>query len=194
MIHKDIQDSYNSGLSISEIAKKFERSPSGVKYILCKEGVIMRSISESVRIKHHTRLGSYTASLEKNIPDNLKTLYVTGLALYWGEGSKSGTTVAIANSDPDLILVFLDFLRTLCHIDEKRLYLLIHYHSDQNEEDLIAFWSKITKIQRSQFYASTLHRGSKKESTKRLKFGTISLRYSDSILLKEILSRIEEIK
>ena len=77
---------------------------------------------------------------------------------------------------------------------EKRLHILIHYHHGQNEKDLLVFWSNLTKIDQKQFYASTVHTKSKKDSTKRLKFGTISLRYADSLLLKDILEGINRIK
>lgn len=194
MINKEIKQLYVSGLSISEVAKKVKRSPSGVKYILLNECVVMRSRADAVRIKHHKRLDSYSCTISKKIPKKLINLYNVGLALYWGEGSKTGNTVAIANSDPSLILTFLEFLKKICNVDEKRLHILIHYHADQNEDDLIIFWSNLTKINKSQFYLGTKHSKPAKDSTKRLKFGTISLRYADSLLLKDILGRIEHIK
>lgn len=195
MVIKDkIKDAYISGLSIAEVAKKFKISCSGARYILLKGGVAMRSRSNAVRIKHHKKLNSFSCSIVKKIPKELNTLYIAGLALYWGEGSKSGNTIAIANSDPALIVMFLTFLRKICKVDETRLHILVHYYSDQKEKDLINFWSKITKINRSQFYISTLHKEKTKHSTKRLKFGTISLRYADSLLFKEILERINTIK
>jgi hypothetical protein len=194
MVNKKIKQLYLSGLSISEVAREMGRSPSGVKYILSKDRVRMRSRSDAVRMKHHKRLNSYSCSFPKKIPKELIKLYMVGLALYWGEGSKSGNTIAITNSDPLLILTFLTFLRKICNVDEKRLHLLIHYHSDQKEKSLVTFWSNFTKINKSQFYVSTLHKEKIKQSTKRLKFGTISLRYADSLLFKEILERIDTIK
>lgn len=184
---------YESGLSLAEVAHKLHMSPSGIRYLLAKESVIIRSRSDGVRIKHHKKLNSFSCRLPEIIPPNLYTLYIAGLSLYWGEGSKSGNTVAIANSDPLLITAFLSFLRDICHVDEKRLRILIHYHSDQKEEELITFWSRVTKIKRAQFYVGTVHQRNFKESTKRLKFGTISLRYADSLLLKDILQRIEKL-
>ena len=54
--------------------------------------------------------------------------------------------------------------------------------------------SKITKIRESQFYKTIIHKKTSKHSTNRFKFGTISLRYAGSVLLKEILLRIESFK
>ena len=188
-----IKKLYISGLSISEVATYVKMSPSGVLYYLKKENVTMRNRSEAVRMKHHARLHSYSVVLPKKVPKNLSSLYQISLALYWGEGSKTGNTVAIANSDPKLILFFLSFLRKICHVDETRLRILIHYHKNQNESDLINYWSSITKISKNQFYKSTLHKGNSQQSTKHLKFGTISLRYADSLLFKDLLTRIEEL-
>ncbi len=186
---------YLSGLSIAGVAKRMKLSSSGVVYKLKKEKVILRNRSEAVRLLYNQSSGSYSTLLPKDIPKDLQTLYYVNLALYWGEGSKTGTTVALTNSDPDLVASFLIFLRRVCQIDEKRLHAVIHCHEDHNQEELLLFWSKVTKIPKNQFYKSTLHTSHKKRSsTKRLKFGTISLRYSDSLLLGNLLARIELLK
>ena len=189
-----IKNLYLSGCSIFETAEKVKMSSSGVRYILVKEKIKIRLRSDAVRIKHHKKLNSQTSFIPSKIPKNLKDLYFISLALYWGEGSKGGNTVAITNSDPQLILVFLRFLRKICKVDDKRLHILIHHHLDLDEKDLISYWSNLTKINKSQFYKSTLHKNISKNSTKSLKFGTISLRYSDSLLLGDILDRIEKLK
>lgn len=38
-------------------------------------------------------------------------LHVAGCMLYWGEGNKGKNDLAITNSDPDLLRLFLRFLR-----------------------------------------------------------------------------------
>ena len=189
-----IKDLYAAGSSIAEVAKRLDLSSSGVKYHLDKENVSIRNRSDAVRIKHHKRLNSFSVSIPKKIPKSLSNLTLIALALYWGEGSKTGNTVAIANSDPHIILTFLSFLKKVCKIDETRLHILIHHHPDQDEGELISYWSTLTGIKPSHFYKSTLHSSGKKNSTRNIKFGTISLRYADSILLKEILERIEMMK
>ncbi len=189
-----IRELYLSSLSISEIGSRLSLSPSGVMYQLKKQGVPMRSRSEANRIKHNKMLDSFSAILPEDIPKTSLGLYLIALALYWGEGAKTSNTVAITNSDPEVIRTFLLFLRKICHIDDRRLRVLIHYHQNQNENELILYWSSLLVINPSQFYKSTLHKKSTKKSTNYLKFGTISLRYSDSLLHKEILARIKVLK
>ena len=51
---------------------------------------------------------------------------VIGAMLYWGEGYKGddknpAKLVDFANSDPDMIKIFLKFLRTVFKIDEKKI-------------------------------------------------------------------------
>lgn len=69
----------------------------------------------------------------------------------------------------------------------------MYYHSNQQEKELITFWSSGTNINKKQFYVSTVHKKSSQQSTKHLKFGTISLRYSDLPLLEDILERIRRL-
>jgi hypothetical protein len=193
-IEGKIKALYSANFSIAEVAEELNMSPSGIRYHLVKNGVNIRKRSDAVRVKHNKKLNSHSSHIPKNIPINLQKIYFIGLSLYWGEGSKTGNTVAITNSDPSLILSFLVFLRKICLIDEKRLHILIHYHENQNEDSLIRHWSEICKIPKAQFYKSSLHKKSSKKSTNYLKFGTISLRYADTVLFNELLIRIEQLK
>lgn len=154
----------------------------------------MRTRSDAVRLRHNTRLASHTSYFPDSIQKDLEHLYLVGLSLYWGEGSKTGNTIVITNSDPDIILIFVTFLRKVCHVDDTRLHPLIQHHSDQNQDDLVRFWSLLMNIPSSQFYKCTVKKSSSKESTKRLEFGTISLRYADSLLFKELLARVYSLK
>ena len=78
-------------------------------------------------------------------------LKIAGAMLYWAEGAKTGKTVDLANSDPELIRLFVTFLRTVCGVADSRLRALVYTHSDQDVEQQQAFWSTITGIPRGQF-------------------------------------------
>lgn len=76
---------------------------------------------------------------------------VLGLALYAGEGTKKGTTVGFANSDPRLILAFISWLRRFFEIDERKLRLKLYLHEGLDLEAAIEFWSQLTGIPANQF-------------------------------------------
>jgi len=83
--------------------------------------------------------------------------------LYWAEGSKAkGNTnrasLAFANTDPRLCLLFLTLLRASYPLDEKRLkvYLYLHYYHDQEETK--DYWSNLLKIPLNQFAKIRLKR------------------------------------
>lgn len=83
-----------------------------------------------------------------------REFFISGLMLYWAEGSKSGKALQICNADPSLIKFMMHWFRTALHISEDRFTGSIHYHEGQNEETIKQFWSRLTGIPLSQFNKS----------------------------------------
>jgi hypothetical protein len=66
------------------------------------------------------------------------------VAMYIGEGSKrSRNTVALSNSDSDVILLAEHWMRQL---SRNRLTYEVHHHADQAPDDLRRFWSRLLRI------------------------------------------------
>lgn len=81
-------------------------------------------------------------------------LFLTGVVLYWAEGSKqkpytTSTGVIFANSDPAMMRLFLRWLK-LIGIEEERISYELYIHETARERlhEIKLFWSKIlgTKI------------------------------------------------
>ena len=110
---------YTDNLCTREIAEKFGVSIDAVIYFMRKNNLKRRSFSQINKL----RFDNKPISFKKRPVDSdyLKELNIAGIMLYWAEGSKSGNkhTVDLANSDPDMISVFLNFLRKIYKIDEK---------------------------------------------------------------------------
>jgi hypothetical protein len=119
-------------------------------------------------------------------------LKIAGVMLYWGEGSKNGNSVAFANSDPAMVLLFVQFLKEICGIDKNRLHAILHYYPDHEEIVLKNFWSKTLDLPVEQFYRSHLHSKTKGSYKKKSRYGTLSVQYSDTRLLRLIKSWIVE--
>lgn len=177
---------------MAQIADRLCISPSTVVYYLEKNGIKRRSRSDANVQWNITQVGKKVARVKTVFTHEEEKLRVAGVMLYWGEGCKGWTTVKFANSDPDMIVHFLRFLREICGIWEERLKALVHIYPDHNEREVRLFWSRITKIPQENFYQSFVHIGKKGAYKKKSKYGTLTLSYSDKKLLEQINEWIDE--
>jgi len=120
-------------------------------------------------------------------------LKISGLMLYWAEGTFKGNTVDFANSDPDMIKIFLRFLREICGIKEERLRIYLYAYSYQDITKIKRFWHKITGIPLKQFTKPFI-RHNDHFSNRKLTFGLIHVRYNDKKLLFLIKEWLEKYK
>ncbi|MEK9167187.1 MAG: hypothetical protein AAB613_00370 [Patescibacteria group bacterium] len=181
-------------LSMQQIADKLRISSSGVRHHLVKHGIDRRNLSEAIFSLNATRFGKEEFTLKSSLTASDRELRIAGIMLYWGEGAKKGGTVNFVNSNPEMIVVFLRFLRIVCGISESRLKALIHLYPDHDEEELLNFWSKVTNMPRTSFYRSFIHVGKVGTYKRRSQYGTLALSYADKRLLNTILVWIDEYK
>jgi len=115
---------------------------------------------------------------------------VLGLALYAGEGAKTGTEVRFANSDPELIYVFLRWLRRFFDIDESKLRLSLYLHQHLDLEAANEFWSELTAIPVSHFYKP--YRAVADPSIRRTKheYGCPAVRYGSAAVLRSVMGMV----
>ncbi len=73
------------------------------------------------------------------------------LGLYAGEGAKTPGAVSMANTNPLLLRLFVDWLRRNLEIDEKRLRARLHLHEGLDLGAATAYWSAATSIPERQF-------------------------------------------
>lgn len=119
--------------------------------------------------------------------DNTSAERIICALLYWCEGLKNlSNGVGFINSDPKLIKTFLTLLRRSFPLDEKKFRLCVHLHGYHNTEKQIAFWSKVTNIDKVQFIKPYR----KPHTGKRIKKdypGCLSVRYYSNDLAKRLL-------
>jgi transcriptional regulator with XRE-family HTH domain len=107
-----------------------------------------------------------------------RDLYVAGIALYAGEGSKTGGSVSFPNSDPRMIALFLSFLRRFFTVDESRLRVRLYLHEGLDLAAATAYWSELMQIPVEQFRKP--YRAAPDPSIRKAKhpMGCPSVRYS----------------
>lgn len=112
-------------------------------------------------------------------------LFIAGLMLYWGEGDKlSKSNVRLANTDPQLILLYLTFLRQVCRIPEAKIRIHLLLYPDIDRESAMRFWAFATKLSRSHFVKPVIIQG--KHKSKRLAYGVCNVVVSSTYLKVKI--------
>ena len=183
----------NKKLTMLKIAKKLDVSIDAVVYCMRKNNIKRRSLAEANALTFQNKKLSFQEQTKLSF--NQEKLKITGLMLYWSEGHKSSTSCGIdfANSDADMIYIFLKFLREIYHIDESRLRVLLYCYSDQSTLKLVDFWSKLTKIPKKQFTKPYVRKDFREDGRK-MEHGMIHIRYADKKLFLCIMKEVGLIK
>lgn len=110
---------------------------------------------------------------------------IVGLVLWWTEGTKKRRDlrrknqwiyqVEITNTDPSIITIFLDFIRSDVGVKESKLKVQLQIHEGDNKNELEQYWSNITKIPLNRFQKTIIRpAGNKPGKTS----GTCKIRYN----------------
>lgn len=104
-----------------------------------------------------------------------RDLFMLGIGLYLGEGSKSHEEVRIVNADPTIIKLSINWLREFGGVRKEHLRASVHGYPDHNINELVNFWSKELHIPVKQFIKTQIDTRLNKSAIKRRKlpFGTI---------------------
>ena len=102
--------------------------------------------------KRDVRLASAYTQVQKDIGHlSKRDLFIAGIYLYWGEGTKADRgNVAVANTNPAVIRVFLAWLECM-NVPCEKVNVRLHLYADMDIEKETNFWSSEIGIPVSQF-------------------------------------------
>lgn len=127
-----------------------------------------------------------------NIPDI--AIFVSGLALYLAEGSKtSNYRVSLANTDPKVIRFFTKWLYKFFKIRKNKLRIHLHLYEGMNIDKEKDFWKNELGVDNTQFYKSfiTKHKKSSFLYKESFRHGTCSVIISSTELKRRIMMAIK---
>jgi hypothetical protein len=81
-----------------------------------------------------------------------EALFVAGIALHAGEGSKTDGEVRFSNSDPEMVRLFCTWFRRFFDVDEARIRGRLYLHQGFDLDAAEAFWSTLASIPTTQFH------------------------------------------
>ena len=152
---------------------------------------------ETKRKKKEKRLNNFYQEQKRFIlPFNKRELYLAGLFLYWGEGSKSQLTeLSISNTDPSVIKFFIAWLTKSLKIPKGKLKVRLHLYRDMDIKKEIQFWIKILSIPPKQFTKPYIKKNSREAINHKGRFGhgTCNVRIGGARIAEKIHMAIKTI-
>jgi len=105
-----------------------------------------------------------------------RDLFMFGLGIYLGEGSKAHEQIRIVNSDPRVIRSAIAWFKSL-GLDTKNFVIKLHLYPDSDVEKSIEYWGRVTGVPRGQFLKSQIdwRKGKKAYKLGKLPYGTTHL-------------------
>ena len=159
-----------SGMAIKKIAKALHVSPSSVsnwvadvkltsnqKEDLTNHAEEARKLGiETIKRNRVIRWERYHKEAENEYAELSKDpRFMFGLALYAGEGSKTGNNPVITNSNSGIVRSGIKFFLQ-CGIRKEDLRVTVTIYDNMNVENAVNYWEKFLGIPRNQFYRTTI--------------------------------------
>ncbi|KMO95096.1 hypothetical protein [Streptomyces roseus] len=142
-------------LWVRDLPKVDHRSPTEQG----RDAAFKRWAHEAPR-REEARAAAVEAARQEIGPLSDRDLFLTGVALYWAEGSKSkayrrSETVTFINSDPGVIGVYLAWLR-LMDIPRERLKFRVMIHESADVEGAEQYWADFVGVRPIELQRTTL--------------------------------------
>jgi transcriptional regulator with XRE-family HTH domain len=195
------------GLSMKEIARSLGVSVSSVS--LWVRDIELDDVQEaSLRCRAARRRGEATAARARAVRHEAQErgrelarrsdpLHIAGCMLFWAEGDKQRNSVRLSNSDPDLLRLFVAFLRRCYGAEAARIAVTCYLFADhlERQREVEDFWLEALELPRSCLRKSIVNVYSKYSQKKRcnkLPYGTCKVAYCDSRTAQSIYGAIQE--
>jgi transcriptional regulator with XRE-family HTH domain len=124
-------------------------------------------------------------------------LHVAGCMLYWAEGAKHRNSVRLSNSDPEVVKVFVRFLRTFFDVRDEDIRVTCNLFADHADRqfEIEQFWLDTLELTRVSLCKSTVNVYSRHTQRKRLNklpYGTCRVVVSRTAIVQRIYGSIQE--
>lgn len=120
-------------------------------------------------------------------------LHMMGCMLYWAEGAKTRNEVYFVNSDSNMMLTFIRFLRQEMGIANETMKIHIHCHTTEKEEiaNIENYWLDLLQLPRSCLNKTQIKKGTIIRNNV-LHHGVCGIRITKTELAQHIYGAIQE--
>lgn len=129
-----------------------------------------------------------------------RDLFMLGIGIYIGEGTKTGDFIRVVNSDPKIIKTSIYWFKKIFGLQNSNFSIRIHSYPDNDLDKTIIFWSQVTGLSPGSFLKTVVDTrvNKKKDNHGKLPYGTAHLtvkgngdKSKGSFLFRRVLALIE---
>lgn len=139
-----------------------------------------KNLAERALIKSHVR-----ANL-KNEKISVVTQEMLLAMLYLGEGFKKRSFIALGNSNPEILKIFVKLVRNIYGAPPEKFSCALYLRSDQKELIEKKFWSKQLKINTSRFQKTQFDKRTLGTKTRQGYHGVCAVYYFSAVAEKHL--------
>ena len=122
-------------------------------------------------------------------------LHTIGCMLYWAEGSKNRNQLGFTNADPEMVDLFVHFLRRCYGVARERIALTVNVHlgNGMTLEEIESWWLTRLDLPRRSLRRSIVNTPSRASQRKRrtLPYGTVRISVSSTFIVQSVFGAIE---
>jgi hypothetical protein len=121
------------------------------------------------------KASEYARKHIKSLSD--RDMFIFGLGIYLGEGSKTSNQIRVVNSDPRIIKFSMVWFKKCFGLTDENFRVRIHLYPDNDQKEVTAFWMKVLGLKRESFQPSYVDVRLNKKKDRRgvLPYGTAHL-------------------
>jgi transcriptional regulator with XRE-family HTH domain len=123
-------------------------------------------------------------------------LHLAGCMLYWAEGRKSRNRLELGNSDADMLLFYILFLRRSLRVQDDSMHLSITCYTNNGItlEEIESYWLNLLNLPRTCLRKSqvNLQPKSSNQLGRKLMYGVCSICVESTQLVQHVLGAIQE--
>jgi transcriptional regulator with XRE-family HTH domain len=124
-------------------------------------------------------------------------LHLEGCMLYWAEGSKRRNQAILTNSDPEMLRLFVRFLRQCYGTKDDDLALTVNCYVNNglDAEEIVAWWLRELELPARCARAPVINRPSSASRSRRghvLPYGTARITVYSTFVIQSIYGAIQE--
>jgi hypothetical protein len=193
-------------ISRADLVRLYWRQGKTLKAIGKLEGVSAAAVWKWMREQKVARRSRSQVQLARSNP--AQTFHVAahsksalflqsvGTILFWCEGThreKRGrlvNTLAFTNSNEQMLVIWLRFLREICHVREEKVRVRLYLHPYQDAVRLRRHWSKVLKVPIKQFESVTVTTQHHSKRNRLNYQGTVKIKVHNQALVQELQSLI----